>query len=195
MQWNRHSGLQGQHAFLSASKYHWINYDEDKLFESFKNAKAAAHGSRLHAFAHECILLKQRLPDNNKTLNMYVNDAIRYRMEPEQLLYYSDNCFGTADTIGFREPNDIRGAKLRISDLKTGVSPASVKQLLVYAAMFCFEYAIPLGITPMEIEFELRIYQNDERQLFVGDPEEVVYIMDRIQTYSDAIDRWKAEQV
>ena len=36
MNWNRHSDLEGSHAFLSASKYHWINYDADKLADSYK---------------------------------------------------------------------------------------------------------------------------------------------------------------
>ena len=27
MIFNKHSALEGQHAFLGASKYHWINYD------------------------------------------------------------------------------------------------------------------------------------------------------------------------
>ncbi len=31
MIFNNHSNLEGQHAFLGASKYHWINYDETKV--------------------------------------------------------------------------------------------------------------------------------------------------------------------
>ena len=34
MIFNKHSALEGQHAFLGASKYHWINYDESKVAES-----------------------------------------------------------------------------------------------------------------------------------------------------------------
>ena len=30
MTFNKHYDLMGKHAFLGASKYHWINYDEDK---------------------------------------------------------------------------------------------------------------------------------------------------------------------
>ena len=30
MNFNKHSNLEGQHAFLGASKYHWINYSEEK---------------------------------------------------------------------------------------------------------------------------------------------------------------------
>lgn len=35
MNWNNHSVFEGQHAFLGASKYHWINYDEGKLADSY----------------------------------------------------------------------------------------------------------------------------------------------------------------
>ena len=31
MNFNRHSNIEGKHAFLGASKYHWINYDEEKF--------------------------------------------------------------------------------------------------------------------------------------------------------------------
>ena len=40
MNWNDHSRLQGQHAFLGASKYHWINYDAARIAESFVNYQA-----------------------------------------------------------------------------------------------------------------------------------------------------------
>ena len=102
MNFNKHSMYEGQHAFLGASKYHWINYDEDKLISSYTTALARQKGTELHDFAAKCIKLGQRLPKSRKTLNMYVNDAIGFKMKPEQVLYYSDNCFGTADAIVFR---------------------------------------------------------------------------------------------
>ena len=34
MNWNDHSKLVGLHAFLGASKYHWINYDAARLAET-----------------------------------------------------------------------------------------------------------------------------------------------------------------
>ena len=37
MNFNKHSNLEGQHAFLGASNYHWLNYDEDKLVETYFN--------------------------------------------------------------------------------------------------------------------------------------------------------------
>lgn len=39
---------------------------------------ATQKGTVLHAFAAQCILLGQKLPKSQKTLNMYVNDATQY---------------------------------------------------------------------------------------------------------------------
>ena len=76
MNFNNHSNLEGQHAFLGASKYHWINYGEDKVAEAYRNFLATQKGTVLHAFAAQCIMLNQKLPKSKQTLNMYVNDAI-----------------------------------------------------------------------------------------------------------------------
>ena len=94
MNFNEHSELEGLHAFLGGSNYHWINYDEEKLYNSYSNYLAALKGTQLHEFAKTCILMNQRLEDVPKTLNMYVNDAIGFKMRPEQMLYYSEYCFG-----------------------------------------------------------------------------------------------------
>ena len=184
MLFNKHSNLNGQHAFLSASKYHWINYDEEKLARVFTAQMAAQRGTDLHNFALEAIRLGIKMPRTPKTLNLYVNDAIGFRMKPEQILYYSDNAFGTADTISFRRN------KLRVHDLKTGKLQASVHQLEVYAALFCLEYRFK----PAEIETELRIYQNDEAQIYEGDPDVITHIMDKIVTFDKKINelRWEA---
>lgn len=40
MQWNDHSRLVGQHAFLGASKYHWLNYDTQRLVDAFMSCQA-----------------------------------------------------------------------------------------------------------------------------------------------------------
>src|SRR4051794_10880656 len=102
MLFNRHSELEGLHAFLSASKYHWINYDDEKLERVFTAQMAAQRGTDLHAFAHEAIRLGVKLSSSAHHLQTYVNDAIGYRMTPEVVLFYSPNAFGTADTICFR---------------------------------------------------------------------------------------------
>lgn len=185
MLFNTHSRLVGQHAVLSASKYHWTNYDEDKLDRMYLAYLAAKRGTELHAFAHEAIRLGQKLPRGTKSLNAYVNDAIGYRMSSEQILYYSDNCFGTADTISFRKN------QLRIHDLKTGAAPTSERQLEVYAALFCLEYRF----SPFDIETELRIYQNDEVRVYAGDPDTIVHIMDRIKVFDKRIDAIKQESL
>jgi len=177
MNFNKHSNLLGTHAFLSASNYHWINYDPEKLDRTFLASMAAKRGTELHVFAHEAIRLGVRLPTSKKTLNLYVNDAIGYRMTPEQTLFYSVNAYGTADCIGFRH------GKLRIHDLKTGVIEASVHQLEVYAAFFCLEYRMK----PTEISIELRIYQSNEVRIYDGDPDVITHIMDKIITFDKRI--------
>ena len=183
MNFKKHSSLEGKHAFLGASKYHWINYDNDKLIESYSKFQATLNGTILHDFACQCITLGQKLPKSQKTLNMYVNDAIGFKMKPEQVLYYSDNCFGTADAIVFR--NNL----LRIHDLKTGVTRAHMEQLEIYAALFCLEY----NKKPSDIDMELRIYQNNE--IIVHNPtvEDILPIMDKIITFDKLIDRMKIE--
>lgn len=183
MNFNKHFSLEGKHAFLGASKYHWINYDADKLVESYSKYQATLNGTILHDFACQCITLGQKLPKSQKTLNMYVNDAIGFKMKPEQVLYYSDNCFGTADAIIFR--NNL----LRIHDLKTGVTRAHMEQLEIYAALFCLEY----NKKPSDIDMELRIYQNNE--IIVHNPtvEDILPIMDKIITFDKLIDRMKIE--
>ena len=167
----RHMELEGRHAFLSPSKYYWVNYDDEKILSSYDKQMTAALGTRLHAFAHEAIQLGQHMPDNSKTINMYINDCIGYRMRTEVPLAYSDNAFGTADAIDFDEPNKL----LRIFDLKNGESRASERQLECYAALFCLEYKV----RPAEIGYDLRIYQSDDIQEFNTDPEDIAYIMDR----------------
>jgi hypothetical protein len=183
MLFNKHSELAGLHAFLSPSKYHWINYDEEKLDRVFTARMAAQRGTDLHNFALDAIRLGVKLPKSAKTLHLYVNDAIGYRMTPEQPLFYSENAFGTADTISFRRN------KLRIHDLKTGLSPSSVHQLEVYAALFCLEY----HFKPHDIEIELRIYQNDEVQVYEADPDVIVHIMDKIITFDKRVTALRVE--
>lgn len=178
MNFNSHSNLIGKHAFLSASSYHWINYTDQKLEARLVSYKASVRGTDLHNLAHEAIRLGVKLSKANPTLSMYVNDGIGYKMAVEQPLYYSDNCFGTADTISFRRNT------LRIHDLKTGLSPASMKQLEVYAALFCLEY----GYSPFDINIELRMYQSGEVDVKVPPPEDIQFIMDRIIYLDEMID-------
>jgi hypothetical protein len=184
MNFNKHSNFEGQHAFLGASKFHWLRYDEEKLFNAYSNYLAAAKGTELHAFAAQCIKLGQKLPKTQKTLIMYVNDAIGFRMVPEQVLVYSENCFGTADTISFR--NNL----LRIHDYKSGVLPGHIEQLEIYAALFCLEYRTK----PSEIEIELRIYQSDEVLCHKPVPDEILDVADKIVSFDKLINKIKSEE-
>lgn len=183
MIFNEHLKLANTHAFLSASNPHWINYTDEKLDARFLTALAAQRGTELHAFAHEAIRLKIKQADNGSTLSLYVNDAIGYRMTPEQVLFYSYNCYGTADAIAFR--NNV----LRIHDLKTGVMKTSMNQLYIYAALFCLEYKID----PLEIETELRIYQNNGIDGIIADPEFITQIMGRIIVSDKRIEELRQE--
>lgn len=158
---NPHPKLDGSHAFLSPSTPSWIRYTKEKLIERLSTAEAAARGSRLHDTAERNIRDGLRMDPNGRypVLAAYVNDAIDFEMTPEQMLFYSIHCYGTADTIAFDEEELF----LRIHDLKTGVSRAPesvsnthVDQLYVYSALFCLEY----DYLPFEIQGELRIYKS-----------------------------------
>lgn len=165
-----HSNLKGRHAFLGASNYHWINYDDDKLVRMYNNSLAAQRGTEIHDFAATCITLGQRLPKSHKALNLYVNDAIGFKMTPEQPLAYSENCFGTTDAIAFRN------SFLRIHDYKSGLIPGHMEQLEIYAALFCLEYKFK----PADIQIELRIYQDPEPVICIPEQQQITLIMKKI---------------
>src|SRR5574344_1877857 len=112
MNWNNHSSLKDQHAFLSASKYHWVNYDDEKLDSVYLSWLAIQKGTELHELASKLIDLRQKL---SKT-------------------------------------------------------QTSIKQLEIYAALFCLEY----GFHPNEINIELRLYQYDEVLVHHPEPEELM---------------------
>lgn len=183
MRFNKHLNLLGEHAFLSPSSYHWIHYTPDRLIQRWTAAQAGAYGDLQHEYALREIRLNRK-SSLVGTVGMYINDAIQYKMTCEQVLYYSENCFGTADTIAFRYNT------LRIHDLKTGAVKGSVHQLEVYAALFCLEY----DKNPFEIKIELRIYQYDEVAVFDADPEDINFIMDKIQEFDKLLGYRKREE-
>ena len=176
MIWHDHSKTKfpDEHAFLSPSSYHWINYTDEKLIAVYKAKLAAKKGSETHDFAKLCIERKQNLPDERKTLNMYVNDAIGFRLRPEQRLVYSMYSYGKADAIGYRNNT------LRVHDLKTGVTKASFHQLDCYVALFCLEY----GKDPSTIDLiEERIYQNNDIFINVPETKEINKLMSLIKHF------------
>lgn len=183
MNFRDHSSLAGEHSFLSASYPHWVNYDLQKLEARWHSKRAAALGTDLHLFAQHAIRLGIKQSKTKKTLNMYINDGISYKMTCEQPLFYSENAFGTPDTISFRRNF------LRIHDLKTGLHKAGFKQLEIYAAYFCLEY----GVSPFDIQIELRIYQNNEVRVHKPEPDVIMDIMEKIVYFDNHIEQLKQE--
>ena len=183
MRFNKHLRLQGEHAFLSPSNYHWINYTPNRLAERWTAAQASAWGVYQHEYAMNEVRAG-RLSDHAGILGQYINDCIEFRMETEQVLFYSEHCFGTADAISFRY------RKLRISDLKTGLIKGSVHQLEVYAAIFCLEYEMD----PFKIDIELRIYQGDKVDVYEADPEDISLIMETIVEFDKQIEQLRREE-
>lgn len=181
-----HSDLVGQHAFLGASKYHWLNYDDEKLIQSYLSSLAVQKGTELHELACKLIKLGVTLPKTKTTLNQYVNDAIAYRLTPEQPLYFSRNCFGTADAISFNDKTRF----LRIHDLKTGITPAHMEQLEIYAALFCLEY----HKQPTDLGMELRIYQNNQVLIHSPQGENIESIMKTIIRFDGQIEKLRTEE-
>lgn len=151
------------------------------MSRAWYTSQAARRGSELHAFAHEAIRLKRKQIENNDHLNMYINDAIGFGLTSEQLLFFSENCYGHADCIGFRNNT------LRVHDLKTGNSDASMMQLKIYAALFCLEYKF----SPFDIKIELRIYQKNNVVAEEPDPDEIFHIMEKIKYFDKQINQLK----
>lgn len=111
-----------------------------------------------------------------EAVKYYINDGIGFKMTAEQPLKYSDNIYGTADSIAFK----LDGKFLRIHDLKTGALPAHMEQLRTYAALFCLEYGPKYDFRPGDLEFELRLYQWDGIEIDKPMADDIVPIMDKI---------------
>jgi hypothetical protein len=199
MIFNKHSELEGRHAILSPSKHYWLNYDDEGLMRNYISSYATDIGTLVHEYACDRITYKMPLDAENDeckngllmhllkngipfraidldrlyfNLVPYVNDCIGYKMDSEIILKYSDLCFGTADAIG------VRRNWLRIHDLKTGTSPASMDQLMCYAGLFFLEYK--RDYRPQTMKIELRIYQNQEVLISHPNPDEIRQVMDKI---------------
>ena len=187
MNFIKHSNLEGTHAPFAASQAYWLRYDDERAVEVYNNLKAKEIGTRLHEWAKETIDLGIKQPRSRKTLYAYINDAIGFRMSTEVVLYYSDNFFGTADAISFRD------GFLRIHDLKTGKIgkiESHIEQLEVYAALFCLEYKVK----PNEIQMELRVYKNDEVIVHVPEAKDIICIMDKIVHHNKVIEKMNFEE-
>lgn len=209
MIFEQHLNLKGQHAFLSPSQPQWLRYTDEQLLQKRISTYAQPLGTALHSLAETLIknnlkikagdkltvlshLLNDGIPrdviDMDRIYNnfrTYVNDAIGFKLTPEQILYYSNKCFGTADAISFRDN------KLRIHDYKSGSHPAKMDQLMVYAAIFCLEYKIKPGTID---DIELRIYQNDEIVYHKPEADEILPIMDTIVHKCKVLDEIQNEE-
>lgn len=183
MNFNEHSNLNGLHAPFSPSQPAWLRYDDNKIREVYRNKQAVLIGTRLHQWAAETIQLGIKQQRSNRTICNYVNDAIGFRMTPEQVLYFSPRFFGTADAITFKN------GMLRIHDLKTGKNPAHMEQLEIYSALYCLEY----GVKPADINIELRMYQNDEVIVHNPDVTDIVPIMDKIRHFDKVLEELEEE--
>ena len=196
--WNNHPELTGKHAFLGGSNYHWRGDDDEKLMKRYLSMRAKELGTDLHELAARLISYGFKLSeteaspifdilglsnDTRITLIKYVNDAIDFHMRPEQCLCYSDVCFGTADAISFDETTKT----LRIHDLKTGVHPCDVRQLLIYAAIFVLEQQVYNDLSPYDISYVLRIYQNKDYKEWTPSGEDIYTIMEDIKRKSKII--------
>lgn len=210
MNFNKHSTLEGQHAVFSASQPGWLGKTAEENWSRYISSWKPTIGTVTHAFAKTMIsnriklskndlkMYKVYLLDNSITripqhaiqgidmqhifsnLMPYVNDAIGFRMTPEQVLCYSNLYFGTADAISFDN------GMLRIHDLKTGVIKAKMEQLLTYSALFCLEYKTK----PADISIELRIYQNGEVLFYNPTYEDILPIMNQIQSQNKIFEQW-----
>ena len=213
MIFNRHLDKVGKHATFSPSAWRWINDDQDALVKRMCSQYAQVVGTILHEVACKYIqyriklnkydkknvlleLLSKGIPDIvidtmdfdlvYENLMAYVNDGVGYKMSPEVILYYSENFFGTTDAICYDETAKI----LRIHDYKSGVLPAHIEQLEIYAALFCLEYRIK----PYEIaETELRIYQGGEILFHNPTPDEIKEVVDKIVSFDKFINQIRQE--
>ena len=193
------------HALFAPSQPSWMRYEnEEQIILKLKSHYAQAIGTLTHEKAKSCIerrkklnksssillelyLLENKIPeavidiqDLYPNFMLYVNDCISMKMLPEQLLVYSEYCFGTADAISFKKN------LLRINDLKTGKLPPKMDQLKGYAALFCLKH----DIQPSTIKTELRIYQSGQVNLYTPDPEEIKDVMDRIVVTSNIVENY-----
>lgn len=183
MDFNNRSNLAGQHSFLAPSSPAWLNYDIEKLEKVYATQRATRRADELHELAARLITQRIRLPEVKKTLNLHVNDAIGFRMRAEQVLFYSGNCFGSADAISFRD------GILRVHDLKNGLGKTDIRQLRTYAALFCLEYRH----RPFDISIILRIYQGNSFREEVSDPEDIVRIMEHIKLLDARLSEMRLE--
>ena len=209
--YNDHRRLEGKHAYLGCSQSAWQNRTDEQLVQVYYAKFGPEIGTAIHSFAQDCIKQKMKLRKTDdhmidyylqciwplktgnyiprgaydskmliETVALFVNDAIGYRMDSEVILVYDENyAFGTSDAFSCDE----RTKTIRVHDLKTGIHPAKMTQLLLYAAYYCLEY----GKNPHDYKFELRIYQGADIIEYYPPADEVKAHMQSIVCATDVL--------
>ena len=79
---------------------------------------------------------------------------------------------------------------LRIHDYKSGSTEVKMRQLLIYASIFCLEY----NMKPKDLQMELRLYWQEE--IIVNNPTvaDIAPIMDKIIHDNNFINSLKGEE-
>lgn len=211
MNYEKYSNLVGKHAMFSPSSISLADKTDKDIIRYWARKYIPEIGTALHDIARAHIKNRIKLTRYSKSevllslidtykiplaviertidfdvkyhnLMTYVNDGIKHRMVPEQILYLSNLCFGTADTISSLDSVE-RTGMLRIHDLKTGDTPAKMFQLENYAALFCLNY----NYKPVDLEMELRIYQSGEVLYHNPDPNDIQLTMDQYKNANQLI--------
>ena len=61
IKWNDHSKLEGLHAFLGASQWHWINWNDEIFEKRFASQYSTTLGTAIHELASQCIKSRTKL--------------------------------------------------------------------------------------------------------------------------------------
>lgn len=197
---NKHPEIKdGEHAIFAPSKklLSRESLTEEQIYNLIYSMYAPQIGTVIHELAKD--LIEEKQPVKKETIRgliyhvlykakipialiqpekyidtvlPYVKDAIGFGMIPEQkLVYQHPIAWGTADAIKFNPSK----CELRIHDLKTGKLPASLDQLIEYAAYFFLEY----HIKPGDCKTIISIYQNGDVLTGYPTASDILPIMDR----------------
>lgn len=168
-------------AELGTEMHEWASY-QIILLSKVSNPREVNKGVKTHIYEkyirdpeYRDLLLKHLsyIPSESfSSVKSFINDSIGFGMESEKKLYFSEYFNGTSDAIKYYDKTKL----LRVSDLKTGLRPAKIEQVFIYAALYCLQFKLD----PLKTNFETRIYQNDE--IYIEQPlgEDIADIMQNI---------------
>lgn len=139
---------------------------ETHIYEKYFNSDYG-----LSPYGRTLIFNMKYLPEETfGTVKTYINDCITFKMETEVLVDFSDNFFGTADSVRFD------GKRLLIFDLKTGTAAAKIEQPIIYACLYLLKY----HLAPENVPVEVRLYQNNDILRATPDASELIPVMNKI---------------